>query len=103
MTEVAGVMNRLIVHSDDYVPRAKTGFVGSAAFLHRTDQDPIPIFHSEKFTQLRSDVLHHQTATRRGMHHHDRSGYIEIGQIGDGRDFDGAGVPPAGRNSRRDA
>src|SRR5882762_10838470 len=80
MTEVAGVMNWLIVHSDDYVSRAKTCFVGSAAFLHRTDQNPIPVFYSEKFTELRSDVLDHQTATRRGMHHHDRCGHVEIGQ-----------------------
>src|SRR3984957_16910813 len=80
VSKVAGIVNRLIAHPNDDVARAQPGLIGSAAFLHGPHQHSTPVLRTEKLTQLRREILHHQSASHRRMHiHHAHVWNLKIG------------------------
>src|SRR5271167_90350 len=68
--EIARVVHRLVVNLDDHVSGTEASLLRAAAFLDRAHQNTIAILHAEEFSQLWSDVLHRQSAPRRGSDHH---------------------------------
>ena len=80
--EIAGVVHRLVVDLHDHVSSAEAGLLRAAAFLDGAHQDAVTILHAEELSQLRGDVLHHQSAPRRGRdHHHVDRRNVDVGNV----------------------
>ena len=89
MSEVAGIMHRLVADASDHVAGAQPGLIGAAALFHRPHQHSIPVLRAKKLAQLRREILHHQTAAHRRMHHYDANvRNIEIRHVRHRRNLD---------------
>ena len=79
VTEISSIVDRLVVHPDDYVTCMEAGFLGGASLLDRAHQDSLPAFCAKEIGELRGKILHHQTGAHGGMHHYDRNWDVDIG------------------------
>ena len=71
VSEIAAVADGFSVDFHDHIAGAESGLLGAATFFHRAHQNSLAVFRAEKISQLGSEVLHHQSAARGGVHHHD--------------------------------
>src|SRR5271169_4442162 len=82
VTEVAAVVNRLVVDFYNDIARSKSCLLRTAAFFDGADQNSFAVLSSEEIAELLSQILYHQAAAGGRMHNHDRHGQIHVRQRG---------------------
>src|SRR6266849_106044 len=82
MRKVRGIVHRLVVDLDDDIPGSESALIPATAFFHRAHQHALAVLDPKEFSQLRGNVLDHQSAPQRRVDDDHRNRYVEVGQRG---------------------
>src|ERR1700677_2417647 len=80
--EVGRIVHRLGVYLYHYISGAEAGLVAAAALFDHAHQHALAVFDAKEVSQLGSDVLDHETASRQLVDHDHRDRQIEVGHGG---------------------